>query len=233
VIRAVTFDAAGTLIAPREPVGVTYARVARAHGVAAEPAAIEARFRRTFRAAPPLAFAETRGPALRGRERDWWRAVVRATLDSPDDARLDACFEALYAHYAGAAAWTVFPDVEPALQDLRGRGLRVGVVSNFDGRLPALLDGLGLAASLDVTVWSSAAGTAKPAAEIFDAAARGLGVIRADILHVGDDPTVDVDGARAAGLSAVLLDRGRPRREAIASLHRLAGRLDDLTRRRR
>jgi len=59
VIRAVTFDAAGTLIAPREPVGATYARIAAAHGIAADAATTAAAFRRAFAAAPPMAFPGT------------------------------------------------------------------------------------------------------------------------------------------------------------------------------
>jgi len=194
VIRAITLDAAGTLMAPREPVGETYARIARTFGIAVRPAEVETRFRRALRAAPPLAFPGTDARDRTTREGAWWRDVVRAALG-------------------------------PGLLAFRARGLRVAVVSNFDGRLPGLLDGLGLTPALDLAVWSSAAGAAKPAREIFEVAARDLGVDLADVCHVGDDVDADIAGAEAAGAMAVHLDRTGRRSGAIRSLTDLLARL--------
>jgi putative hydrolase of the HAD superfamily len=209
VIRAVTFDAAGTLIAPRERVAETYARFAAAHGIVADPRTLHAAFRRAFRAAPAMAFPGAAPNEVEGLERRWWRAVVADTLGPVATAHpsFDACFDALFAHYASAAAWTLFADVPPALQALRDRGLRIGVVSNFDGRLPAILDGLGVGA--DAVVWSTRAGAAKPARAIFAAAASALGVPLDELCHVGDDVEADVRGARAAGARAIHVDRPR------------------------
>ena len=208
MIRAITLDAAGTLITPREPVGETYARIARGFGITARPGAVEARFRRALRSAPPLAFPGTDAHDRTTRERAWWRDIVRAALGAgASRPRFAACFEALFTYYAQADAWRVFPDVEPALAGFRTRQLRLAVVSNFDGRLPALLDGLGLTPALEVTVWSSAVGAAKPASAIFAKASRQLGVDLADVCHVGDDLEIDVAGAKAAGAMALHLDR--------------------------
>jgi putative hydrolase of the HAD superfamily len=219
VIRAVTFDAAGTLIAPREPIGRTYARVAREHGIAADNAAVERAFRDAFRTAPPLAFADAGADARTDHERAWWRDVVRAALGSGGvHARVEACFETLYAHYARASAWVVYPDVPPALDALRARGLRTGVVSNFDGRLPRLLDELGLARAFDAIVWSSDVGAAKPAPAIFLHVVQRLGVAPAEACHVGDDLEADVSGARGAGLRSVHLDRTGTHPDAMTTL---------------
>jgi putative hydrolase of the HAD superfamily len=224
-IRAVTFDAAGTLIAPREPVGTTYARFASALGIAADPTALEAAFRRAFRTAPPMAFPDASTSDLRRRERGWWRAVVADTLGPAAAAQpsFDACFDALFAHYASASAWTLYPDVPPTLHALRDGGLRIGVVSNFDGRLPAILDGLGVAA--DAVVWSTRAGAAKPARAIFDAAASALGVSIAELCHVGDDVDADVRGAEAAGARAIHVDRSGASAEGLTTLVALVERL--------
>jgi putative hydrolase of the HAD superfamily len=204
VTRAVTFDAAGTLIVPAEPVGTTYARIAAALGIAVEPEVVDARFRAALAAAPPLAFQDD----VAARERAWWRRVVSEALgESAAHARFDDCFGRLYAHYADGGAWRVPPDVAPALARLRAAGLRLGVVSNFDGRLPGLLADVRLADAFDTVVWSSAAGAAKPDPAIFRAAADALGVGLAALLHVGDDGLADVRGARDAGASAMLLDR--------------------------
>ena len=207
-MRAVTLDAAGTLFAPREPVGETYARVARRHGITAEASVVDDRFRRAMRSAPPLAFpgvAAARRPAF---ERAWWASIVATALGVPDaDPRLPPCVDALFLRYAQADAWSVFDDVVPALQALRVHGFGLAVVSNFDGRLPDLLASLGLAHRFDAVLWSTMADAAKPAPGIFRLAAHRLDVDVSATCHVGDDPEADVAGARAAGAMAVHLDR--------------------------
>jgi putative hydrolase of the HAD superfamily len=215
-LAAVTLDAAGTLFAPAEPVGATYARAARRHGLRVGEAGVERRFREAFRAAPPLAFPDARASDLRARERAWWRALVGAALGPGATSRtLDAVFEELFAHYARGEAWRVFPDVAPALAALRDRGLALAVVSNFDARLPRLLADLGLATLVDGVFHSTAAGVAKPDPGIFADAVASLGVPPAAAVHVGDSPEEDVAGALVAGLAAVLVDRTR-RRPAVA-----------------
>ena len=208
-VRAVTLDAAGTLIAVAEPVGVTYARVAGRHGIDVAPTRIAAAFAQALRSAPPLAFPGAVGPALARLERAWWRGIVGAALGVDAGVRsLDGCFDELFAHYATPAAWRVLPGVPHALDRLRAGGLGLAVVSNFDGRLPALLRGLDLAARLDTIVHSSAAGHAKPDPGIFRTALRCLHVAAAEALHVGDDEAADVAGARAAGLDVLLVRPG-------------------------
>jgi putative hydrolase of the HAD superfamily len=207
-LRAVSLDAAGTLFEVAEPVGETYARVARRHGMRADPAVVERAFRAAFAAAPPLAFPGASPTRLDAHERAWWYTIVRQSLGvRTADAAFDACAEALYAHYAAADAWRVFPEVPPTLAALRARGMRLVVVSNFDARLPPLLDALGLAAAFDHVAYSSRAGAAKPDPSIFHAALQAVGVTAADALHAGDAVVDDVEGARAAGVRALLLDR--------------------------
>jgi putative hydrolase of the HAD superfamily len=218
VIRAVTFDAVGTLIAPRERVGTTYARVARRHGVDAAPATVERRFRQALAAAPPLAFPDVPPSGISRCERAWWRSVVGRALGLADDAAaLEPCTTELFDHFAKAEAWSVYPDVVPAFGALFRAERRIGVVSNFDGRLPALLHVLGLAPSLSAIVWSSRVGAAKPDRHIFEAAAADLRVPMSSMLHVGDDPRADVQGARAAGARSLLLRRGTPSRRGSAT----------------
>jgi len=211
-LGAVTFDAAGTLFEVAEPVGATYARVAAAHGIRLAAAEVERRFRAALAAAPPLAFPGASPVRLGDHERAWWYAVVRRAYGaSATSPHFDACFAELFDVYARAAAWRVFPDVPGSLHALRARGLRVGVVSNFDSRLVGLLEQLGLAPLVDRTVHSTRLGVAKPDPAIFHLALEALGVSAAEALHAGDEVVADVEGARAAGLRAVLVDRaGRP-----------------------
>jgi putative hydrolase of the HAD superfamily len=122
----------------------------------------------------------------------------------------------LYHRFASPDAWVVFPDVLPALDQMRGLGLRLAVISNFDERLPGLLEGLDLARRLEVVMPSSEVGVAKPNPRIFRHALDRLGVEAHAALHIGDAALEDVEGAQAAGMDAVLLDRdpGRKRRSA-------------------
>ncbi len=119
----------------------------------------------------------------------------------------------------------VFPDAPPALRALRGRGLRLVVVSNWDWSLPQWLERTGLAELVDGVVSSAVVGAAKPSPHIFHAALELAGVAPDEALHVGDSMAGDVQGARSAGVRAVLIDRagGAPDRvEAIRSLDELS-----------
>src|SRR5207253_2784034 len=176
-LGAVTLDAAGTLFEVAEPVGTTYARLAARHGITLAPAEVERGFRTALAAAPPLAFPGGSPARLADHERAWWYAVVRRTFGAAGmSSHFDACFAELFDFYARAAAWRVFADAPEALRALRARGLRVGVVSNFDTRLVGLLDQLGLAPLVDRIVHSTRAGVAKPDPAIFHLALEALGV---------------------------------------------------------
>ena len=232
-LGAVTLDAAGTLFEVAEPVGATYARVAARHDIRLAPAEVERRFRAALAAAPPLAFPGASPVRLGDHERAWWYAVVRRAFGAGGtSAHFDACFTELFDVYARAAAWRVFPDAPAALRALRARGLRVGVVSNFDTRLVGLLEHLGLAPFVDRIVHSTRVGVAKPDPAIFHITLEALGVSPAEALHAGNEVVADVEGARAAGVRAVLVDReGRPAPlppgvPRVASIAELVARLD-------
>src|SRR5437870_9124953 len=215
-LRAVTLDAGGTLIEVAEPVGATYARVAGRHGIPLDARELERRCREAFAAASPLAFPGVPPTQLAAAEQGWWEAVVRRAFGaSAHHPAFSACFAELYGHYARKDAWHVFPDVAPALRALRARGLRLAVLSNFDRRLVTLLADLGLAPLLDHVVHSTAAGAAKPELAAFRTALAILHASAEETLHVGDGLAEDVEGARAAGFHAILLDRSGMR-EPIA-----------------
>jgi putative hydrolase of the HAD superfamily len=207
LIRAVLFDAHGTLIELAEPLGETYARIAGAHGVRVSAWRIEDAFRRVLAAAEPAVFPDADPNATLGLEREWWRRLVRSAFRAADDAQrfadFDACFGALFAHFARPEAWRARAGAAALLDRLHRQGLATGVLSNFDHRLPGILDGLGLLARLDAVVLASDAGAAKPDPRAFAAALRRLGVAPGEALFVGDDAARDLEGARRAGLSAV------------------------------
>ena len=123
-----------------------------------------------------------------------------------------------------ALRFTAFPDVAPALRELRRRRLGLVVASNWDCALPDWLEEAGLLGLVDGTVSSAVAGAAKPAPAVFMRALEIAGA-RPDVaLHVGDALDGDVEGARAVGVRAVLVVRdGEPpaRVEVIRSLAEL------------
>ena len=223
---AVLFDATGTLFAPHPTVGAVYADVAAGFGIETSAGALDAGFVAAWRERAPARFE---GDAARrtsdAQEKVWWRHTVRRTFErggAPDPG--DACFEALFERFAQASSWRLFGDVQPALASLRERGLRLGVVSNFDSRLGRICDGLGLTLLLDFALASAEVGHAKPAREIFEAAVAAAGAAPERTLMVGESPDDDVTGAQAAGCQALLLDRGAPaaRPGVIRSLAELA-----------
>jgi putative hydrolase of the HAD superfamily len=211
MIRAVFFDAAGTLFDSREPVGRIYARIAHEHGLDAPEAAVTQSFRRAFGGAPGLAFGPGHPPvALRRLEREWWRERVAETFAPLGIfSDFDAYFAALFAYFAEPSHWQVFPEAIPALRRLKDRGIVIGVISNFDFRVYAILEGLGLADHFDSITISSEAGYAKPQPEIFTAALARHAIAPHEAMHVGDSEHLDLAGAQAAGLAAVLIDRER------------------------
>ena len=217
MIKAVFFDAAGTLFEAREPVGHTYARVARHHGLDAADGAVSEGFRRAFSSIPGLAFGPGHSPdKLRRLERDYWYRLVRLSFEGLgefDD--FDTFFMDLFAYFADPAHWRPVSEAHSVLDRLKLQGLKLGVISNFDFRLYRILEGLDLRRYFDLITISSEAGFAKPAPEIFHAALSGAGVESAEALHVGDSETMDLKGAQEVGLSAILIDEGRRGPEAI------------------
>jgi putative hydrolase of the HAD superfamily len=217
-IKAVFFDAAGTLFETRDPVGETYARIARAYGVDTSADAIDAAFRRIFRDASPLAFGPGRKPEeLRRLEREWWRDLVAKTFaELGEFSDFEAYFNSLFEFFADPAQWLADPEALSTLRALRERGLTLGVISNFDYRLHRILDGLGLSGCFDSITISSEAGYAKPSAKLFATALRRHQLAPGEALHVGDSEHLDLAGASAAGLAAALINRRLGKQISIA-----------------
>jgi putative hydrolase of the HAD superfamily len=122
-----------------------------------------------------------------------------------------------------------FQDVVPAMEKLRERGLTVGLITNMDREGAEIVEGLGLSDHIDLVVTSLEAGAAKPSPAIFRAALAKAGAEPGEAMHVGDQPSSDIEGALGAGLRAVLLDRDRnhagyaacPRIETLSELSAL------------
>jgi len=124
----------------------------------------------------------------------------------------------------------LFDDVIPALNSLAARKLPLGIISNADRDISPLLEKLGILNLIKVRLTSQEAGTSKPQQGIFRKGAEMMGVSPGEALYVGDQWAVDVQGARGAGMRALLLDRGGyfeeiPAAEKINSLMEIADRI--------
>lgn len=220
-VRAVVFDAVGTLIHPEPAAGVVYAQVGSRFGSHYDAAKIQNRFAAAFHRQEDI----DRAAGLRtdeAREVARWRAIVAEVLYDVGDA--EACFHHLYEHFARPAAWRTDPDARATLSVLTARGYQLGIASNFDDRLVGLVAANPVLQLARNVIVSAAVGWRKPAAEFFAAVGRELGMDSPSILFVGDDRDNDYDGARRAGMPAVLFD---PRGRASADVRRI-GRLSEL-----
>ncbi len=147
--------------------------------------------------------------------------VLRGAL--PACARLaGVSTEALTETLLAALRFRAFADARPALIAARARGQRVIVVSNWDVSLTEVLERIGLAALVDDVVISAVIGVRKPSPAIFEAALRRAEAGPGEAMHVGDSVEEDVDGARAAGIEAVLLRRdGSPGPDGVRTISSL------------
>ncbi|MDZ4403888.1 HAD-IA family hydrolase [Prosthecobacter sp.] len=208
-LQALFFDAAGTLIRPAQPVGLTYSLFAAQSGVQTEPEVVMKAFREAWKATPqPL---HPPGRPSEDDDRGWWRGMVgdvfARVLGGPlPENTLGDLFDDLYLHYEQPQAWTVFDDVVPVLSDLV-RDHRLFVLSNFDRRLRRILAGHDLLRFFGHVIISSEVGAAKPHARMFQAALEVADCLPEHCLHVGDDMICDIEGAQSSGMHAFRVKR--------------------------
>jgi putative hydrolase of the HAD superfamily len=207
MIKAIFFDAVGTLFHLTTSVGDHYAVVADEIGLKLDPAALDRAFFAAWKKMPPRAAID--GPREND-DKDWWRELVDLLLNnvapSLNELDRDNFFEIAYEHFAEAGVWEAYPEVVEVLEKLEPR-FELAVVSNFDGRLRMILEHLGISKFFKHVFVSSEIGADKPDPEIFRRALRFSGFDADQVLHAGDDPERDWKAATVAGLSIFELDR--------------------------
>jgi len=208
-LKAVFFDAAGTLFYLTKTVGDHYALVGEEVGLNLEAKKLDAAFYSAWAKLPPREAID--GPR-EDDDKDWWRELTDLVLRevAPEIGELDRdnFFEVAYEHFAESGVWELYPDVIDVLEQLHRR-FQLAIVSNFDGRLRVILERLGISKYFGHIFASSEIGADKPDPEIFRRAVKFLGLQPGDVLHVGDDPGRDWQAASAAGLSIFKLDRNK------------------------
>lgn len=194
-IQAVTFDAGGTLFAPHPSVGHVYAEVATRHGIPCDVTKLNEGFARAWRDRAHFNYSRLA-----------WHELVSSAFGPSAPVSTDL-FNEIYDEFGEPRHWHVFQDVVPTLEALQETGLRLAVLSNWDERLPSLVEKLGLSSFFEFIIYSGSIGHHKPSIEIFRTTQERLGLAPYQILHVGDSAREDGEGARAAGWHSLVIRR--------------------------
>jgi putative hydrolase of the HAD superfamily len=204
-------DAVGTIIGVKDGVGEIYSEFAHKFGVECDPAQVNAAFYQEFKAADPCVFPGATNADIPDREYQWWRSINQRTFTRlgkiADFSDFEGFFAELYAYFATAAAWEVYPDTVEALDRWQQQGFTLGILSNFDTRLYQVLDALDLRKYFSSVTLSTEASAAKPAAAIFQQALDRHHCLASNAWHIGDSELEDYQGATAVGITAWLLQR--------------------------
>jgi len=209
--KVIFLDAVGTLFGVRGSVGTVYGEVAEKFGVKVAPDTLDSAFYQTFKSAPPLVFPGMNQEEVPKYEFEWWQEVALRTFHKVgvlhEFLDFSVFFEELFAYFATDKPWIVYPDVLPALRTWKRAGIELGIISNFDSRIHAVLSALDLGKFFTSITISAEVGIAKPGTEIFAAGLQKHNCSGELAWHIGDNLEEDYQGARAAGLRPILIQR--------------------------
>ncbi|MGB5962748.1 MAG: HAD-IA family hydrolase [Coleofasciculaceae cyanobacterium] len=211
--KVILLDAVGTLFGVRGSVGEVYSAIADQFGVKVPAETLNEAFFSAFAASSPPIFPGNDPEEIPQCEFEWWRVIAVRTFQQAgvldEFADFTDFFDYLYHHFATEQPWFIYPDVIPALSAWRRIGIQLGVLSNFDSRLHFVLKALKLEEYFTSVTVSTLTGVAKPDPEIFAKALEKHFCDAEDAWHIGDSFKEDYQGAKAAGLKAILVERNQ------------------------
>jgi epoxide hydrolase-like predicted phosphatase len=199
-LKAVLFDAGNTLIWLDHPFIV---QLLREHGVETTTEGLmEAEYGAKL-LMDQMARDTTTDERTRGRI--FFAEIFRRV--GLDEGSFAPVAQRMFARHAERNLWGgVRERTAETLDELRRRGYRLGVISNADGRAEEALTAVGLRPHFELVIDSGLVGIDKPDPRIFHLAAERMGIDPSDAVYVGDIYEIDVQGARAAGMQAILVD---------------------------
>jgi HAD superfamily hydrolase (TIGR01549 family) len=215
-LRAVLFDVDFTLCRPGPELSAErYARIAARHGLTLETSRYE-------EAREAAVLNLKRHPELLHDESIWHRFTeeIFTGMGGLEEIASE-CATEIEEGWAVSENFELFEDALPALEELRAAGLKIGLVSNGIRDLTEFVAHHRL--DVDAIVDSRSHGRVKPHPTIFQAALELLGVAPVEAVMVGDSLEEDVEGARALGMRAILIDREDRHPEFEARLTDLYG----------
>ncbi len=210
--KVIFLDAVGTLFGVQQSVGAMYLNVTRRFGVDADAKALDRAFYQSFKSMPfPMAFPGVPVEQIPRKEYEWWEAIACDTFQRAgiydQFSDFSAFFAELYAYFASPEPWFIYPDTIPFLNYWCNQGVDLGVLSNFDTRIHAVLKALGLTPYFASITISTEVGAAKPDPLIFQVALSKHNCFPDQAWHIGDSLQEDYEGAKTAGMRAIWLKR--------------------------
>ncbi len=208
-IEIVFFDAGGTILDPHPSFAELFALTSAEHGFEIEAEKVS---EVQERIAPHLVelldeAGLEHGPTLSMEaSRRFWTFTYSRFLTELGIADADMP-DRLYETFSSSSSYRLYDDVRPTFDALEDAGYRVGLISNFDSWLQKMLVEMEIGHVFDTAVISGIEGIEKPDPAIYRLAVERAGVHPSRAVHIGDSPTMDMEPARAAGLTPVLLDR--------------------------
>lgn len=208
-IQAVFFDVGATLLTPSVSEGATFSHIAKQLGLSIDPLEVDKSLGQMY----------SLYEQLYEQDDSFWSDDVRAQaiwiemyeylaslINVPHDMRRELAVE-VYRFYFSPSAWQLYDDVIVTLDTLKDKGIRMGLISNWDSTLAPIIEGLNLSKYFETILSSAVVRLHKPMPEIFHLALDNLGVQAEHAVHVGDHVYADAHGAREVGITPVLLDR--------------------------
>ncbi len=217
-LRALFLDVGNTLLHEQPSRFELYAQAARKHGCDIATEQMAAHMRQAHAELPRWVQGSFRYT-------DPWfevyiERIFHQTLGLPKEELAELSKE-LFARFSDPATFRLHEGGLELLELARERQLRIGIISNWSGRLPRLLDQLDLTRRVDFVLCSALERLEKPSAEIYTRALDRAGVRAEEALHAGDDIEKDILGAQRLGIRAVLVDHAQRHRGIAPSVHHL------------
>jgi putative hydrolase of the HAD superfamily len=210
-IRTVFFDAGFTLLHPSPSILVVCQQVCQQLGLHIDLNQLQQgmenaeKFR--FRQLQSNRFVWADEQAIAEFWFSYYRSLLQPLLAEQDQARLDQLVRAITEEFEKHTNWQLYPDVKPTLEACRAKGYSLGVISDWNVALGPLLRQFDLTQYFDCLVISAVARHAKPSPTLYDMALERANAIPDYTIHIGDSYIHDVLGARAVGITPILLDR--------------------------
>ncbi len=212
MIKAVFFDAGGTLVHPLPSLTDVYCDVTRGLGVELDQQSMTDILSHLWDSYQ-TGRGEEEGfiPDSDERDEEFWRVYTQRIYDEVPALQAVGFadwFSAIHGAFASSHRWCLFPEANEVLTGLASRGIKLGIVSNWGSSLLPICDDLGLSNRMDFVLASALVGCRKPCPDIFHRALELASVSPDEALHVGDTHLDDVIGAERAGIRPVFIERG-------------------------
>ena len=211
--RLITFDVTGTLLMTK--LEEHYVDIGSQHGLSVDAGKLARSFKNSFHKLSvehPI-YGKHTGIGWE----NWWRKIVHHVFKDQhsyvSDATLDKVANSLIRCYGTSMCWHKYPGTIELLEYLRKKGLIMGVISNFDERLEAILEDTRIRFYFSFVLTSYDFGMEKPHTSIFDEALRltkerhSIDVAPQEAIHIGDSVSNDYNGAKNANWNALLIKR--------------------------